>query len=63
MTGQAARVRSMKARHQSSCPRCRRLIRIGNRITRLEDAWLCVSCAVAISATNPTSTSQTRTTP
>lgn len=60
MTSQGPRVRSMKARRQSTC-RCGRFVQVGDRITRLEGAWLCLACAIAISTREAQGASQART--
>lgn len=59
MTSQGTRIRSMKARRKSTC-RCGRLILVGNRITLLGGAWLCLDCALT---TRKASGTAARTTP
>ena len=41
------RIRSMKARRSGTC-QCRRLILVGDIITRHDGTWLCVECAIAL---------------
>lgn len=57
---QPARIRSMKARRTSTC-QCGRTIHVGDRITRHDDRWVCIHCAIAIATGK--AAHQTRTDP
>lgn len=62
MTPQDTRVRSMKARRTgSTCPECKRLIVLGDIITRHGGRWYCTACAIAVATGKPAP--QTRTAP